>query len=183
MLNFCQALGKALIAAGCRVATGLGVGVGDAVFTGALREVMRTKDSIADTLILRPFPQHAGTDAERDKIWEEYRQELTSHVGIGVFLFGNKIGDDGQIVVADGVFREFQIAQEQGVVCLPIGATGFAASDLAKKALAAPRGELSSLDADDLKVLEKLSHEEKVLDDLVEPLVGLIAKLQGKVLK
>jgi hypothetical protein len=33
-------LGRELIARGSRVATGLGVGIGDAIFTGALREAM-----------------------------------------------------------------------------------------------------------------------------------------------
>jgi|KBSMisStandDraft_5_1062788.scaffolds.fasta_scaffold7956335_1 Sir2- and TIR-associating SLOG family len=40
VVDFGQELGRELIARGSRVATGLGVGIGDAIFTGALREAM-----------------------------------------------------------------------------------------------------------------------------------------------
>lgn len=182
VLDFCQQLGAALIGNGSRVATGLGLGVGDAVFTGALREVMRIKDSIEDTLVLRPFPQSTSSEAERKQVWEAYRQELVSHAGVALFIFGNKLVD-GSVEQADGVIREFEIAKEQGLIVLPLGATGSTALTLAKKALADPGSNLAGVDADSLRLLEELSAHEENLNQLVPKVVALVGKLQGNVAK
>ena len=48
VIDFAQELARILIADGTRIATGLGAGIGDAIFTGALREVMRNNLSIED---------------------------------------------------------------------------------------------------------------------------------------
>jgi hypothetical protein len=57
VMQFAQELGRVLVADGTRIATGLGAGIGDAIFTGALREVMRTKGmNIEDALVLRRRP-------------------------------------------------------------------------------------------------------------------------------
>jgi hypothetical protein len=78
-----------------------------------------------DQLILRPFPQ--GADAQKQ--WEAYRQEMIAHAGIAVFLFGNKV-QAGSVVVANGVRREFDIARADGLLLIPIGATGYMAQEL-----------------------------------------------------
>ena len=110
VMEFAQELGRVLIADGTRIATGVGAGVGDAIFSGALREVMRTKGmSIEDALVLRPFPQ-AGDPHQLAPLWEKYRQELISQAGIALFLFGNK-EKDSQIVTADGVLSEFAVGR------------------------------------------------------------------------
>jgi hypothetical protein len=57
VVRFAQELGRRLIADGAKIATGLGAGIGDAIFTGALREVMRQKVGIEEALVLWPFPQ------------------------------------------------------------------------------------------------------------------------------
>jgi hypothetical protein len=49
--------------------------------------------------------------------------------GIAIFLFGNKI-EDGKVVQANGVRREFEIAVEHGLNVVPVGATGCVAGDL-----------------------------------------------------
>ncbi|BCJ92160.1 hypothetical protein IZ6_28950 [Terrihabitans soli] len=172
--RFAQELGRSLIANGSRVATGLGLGVGDAIFTGALREIMRSKMKIEDGLILRPFPQ----SAEKEKgVWTDYRKELISHAGISLFLFGNKM-EGSEIVDASGMLEEFEISVSQGAVVLPIGGTGSVAANLASRVLSDPKKfpGLNDSAVEALKVLEKNPDD---LDELIEPIVKLVGELQG----
>lgn len=50
--------------------------------------------------------------------------------GIGVFVFGNKLDKDNNVVLATGVKREFEIAVENGLVPIPVAATNYMASEL-----------------------------------------------------
>lgn len=179
VVAFAHELGRVLIADGTRIATGVGAGVGDAIFSGALREVMRTKGmSIEDALVLRPFPQ-SGDPAQLAATWKSYREEIISHAGIALFLFGNK-ERDGKIVNSDGLLEEFDIARAQGVAVLPIGATGSAASGLAIKVLAKPDEFLSDLDASGRTMLAALENHRDDLMSLIPEIVALMRKLQGK---
>lgn len=175
--SFAQALGQALISSGTSVATGMGVGIGDSIFTGALREVLRSGGRIDDSLILRPFPQNSDSTEERDRMWEEYRHEILSHAGVAIFLFGNKV-EDGKVALAQGVRREFEIAVEQGLVVLPIGATGSQSAELAALVLGRPDRFAPELSQEELRLLQDLSKPRDNLNTLIEPVLGLIKKLQ-----
>jgi hypothetical protein len=174
---FAQTIGQALVSRGTRIATGLGRGIGDAVFTGALRELMRSGARIDDSLILRPFPQGASSAEEQARMWDEYRREILSHAGIAIFMFGNKISGQ-KTDVAEGVLREFDIAVEKGLIVLPIGATGSASALLAAKSLQEPERFLFCLDQGAQDELRALSTEGNKLNALIEPLLHLIQKLQ-----
>lgn len=128
--EFLRDLSRALVQQGYRVATGVGLGVGDAIITGAIEEVYRARTGhIEDSLVMRPFPR-ANPDAEiRQRLWEDYRQELISAAGICLVVLGNK-RVDGQIVPAGGVRREFEIACQHGLNVVPIGATGYMANEI-----------------------------------------------------
>ena len=94
--------------------------MGGQVITGALEELYQHQSKrLHDQLILRPFPQ--GPDGQKQ--WEYYRQEMIAHAGVAVFVFGNKL-EAGQVVPANGVRREFEIARDRGLLLIPIGATG-----------------------------------------------------------
>jgi Sir2- and TIR-associating SLOG family len=175
--DFAQELGRKLVAGGTRIATGLGAGIGDAIFTGALREIMRLKSGIEESLLLRPFPQ-AGSPDQLDSTWEAYRREIISHAGICLFLFGNK-EVDGSIALADGVLREFEIAREQHAVVVPIGATGSAAQHLATKLLDDPKGFIPELGDDGLKLIGALAATTNDLNSLVDPIVNLVRRIQA----
>ena len=54
--------------------------------------------------------------------------------GVVFFLFGNKKSGD-QTIIADGVLKEFEIACQQNKYVFPIGATGWAAEQLAQKVM------------------------------------------------
>jgi hypothetical protein len=129
---------------------------------------------------LRPFPQ-AGDPSRLASLWEDYRQEILSHAGIALFLFGNKKDRDGELVVADGVLREFEIARQQGAAVLPIGATGSAAKILADQVVSDPDKFTLELDADGRDMLATLAKHTDDLKSLITPIVALVRKLQGKV--
>jgi len=157
----------------------VGAGVGDAMFSGALREVMRAKGvSIEDALVLRPFPQ-VGAPDQLPALWEAYRQEIISQSGIALFLFGNK-EKDGKTVTADGLMREFEIARQQGISILPIGATGSAAKTLADQVVTDPDQYTPELDTSGRTQLASLAVHNDDLMSLIPQIVAVIRKLQGK---
>jgi hypothetical protein len=124
--SFVRSLSQALIKNDNRIVSGFGLGVGSHVITGVLEELYQHQGKrLHDQLILRPFPQ--GTDAQAQ--WETYRQEMIAHAGVAVFIFGNKL-QAGSVVLANGVRREFEIAKENGLLLIPIGATGYMAQGL-----------------------------------------------------
>lgn len=176
--QFMRSLGAALSSSGMRIATGLGLGVGNALFTGAVEEVIRRRlGHIEDMIIARPFPQ-AIPEAERQAMWDGYRRSIISQSGVSLFLFGNKdVG--GSVVTADGVRSEFQIARELGSVTIPVGATGSMAATLAAEALASPGDMLPQLDAAGIAALTRLAQPTDNLLSLVKPIVDLVATLKA----
>ncbi|EFB2327077.1 SIR2 family protein [Escherichia coli] len=137
-LNFVHILSSSLVKNGYRVVNGFGWGIGSAVINGALEAIYSKPDKYSEEqLIMRPFPQHSSNDKALSELWDEYRQRMIGLSGIAIFLFGNKL-HDGRIVNADGVRREFQIAQETGGVVLPLGVTGYMAKELADEMLTDP---------------------------------------------
>jgi Sir2- and TIR-associating SLOG family/SIR2-like domain len=124
--SFVRSLSQALIGNDNRIVSGFGLGVGSQVITGTLEELYQHQGKhLHDQLILRPFPQ--GADAQKQ--WEYYRQEMIAHAGVAVFVFGNKL-EAGNVVPANGVRREFEIAKAKGLLLIPVGATGSMAKEL-----------------------------------------------------
>lgn len=83
-------------------------------------------DSAAnERLLLRPFPQ--GKEAR--VLWQQYREDMISRAGISLYIFGNKKQDDN-IVEANGVKTEFDIAIDAKHIVIPVGCTGYMAQKL-----------------------------------------------------
>lgn len=130
--NFIHELSKKLIEREYKIVSGFGLGVGGAVINGALEEIYtHGKKATDEQLILRPFPQNQTGAIPQKTLWEDYRKDMIPLAGIAIFLFGNKI-QDGVVVPANGVEREFEIAVENGLRVLPVGATGYVAEKLWK---------------------------------------------------
>ncbi|AQT87013.1 hypothetical protein ERICIV_04555 (plasmid) [Paenibacillus larvae subsp. larvae] len=122
---FIHKLSYEIAKADFKIASGFGLGVGSAVINGSLDYMYTTnKRKISDYLILRPFPQYATKGRGLKDLWDQYKRDIISDVGCVVFIFGNKIVDS-QVIDADGVRKEFDIAVEQGVKVIPVGATGY----------------------------------------------------------
>ena len=125
-----SALSGALVDSGFKIATGVGLGIGNAVISGAISSVYRNhRGHIEDNLIMRPFPQFIENKQERNLTWERYRRDLIGKCGVALFFMGNKIVE-GKAVNADGVRKEFEIARELGLAMIPIGGSEFMAREL-----------------------------------------------------
>jgi len=130
-LKFIHSLSSQLTALGCKIISGFGLGVGGAVITGALEQIyMISRSNINDKLILRPFPQEQTGKMPQAELWKTYREDMISHAGIAIFLFGNKINDAGSVVKSNGMMQEYQIAKDTGTLIIPVGTTGYAAKDI-----------------------------------------------------
>ncbi len=128
---FIHSLSKAIVSEGYRVVNGFGWGVGSAIINGALEAVYERPDRRSeDQLIMKPFPQFKTGDKELKDLWEEYRQRMISLAGVAIFIFGNKADEKGDIILANGVKREFEIALQHGLIPIPVAATGYVSKEI-----------------------------------------------------
>lgn len=129
-LNFIHDLSKKIVSNGYTIVNGFGWGIGSAVINGALEEIYENPANASpDQLIMRPFPQFPTKDKNLKELWHDYRHRIIAPAGITIFVFGNKI-ENGNIELADGVRREFEISIQNGLIPIPISATGFVAKEL-----------------------------------------------------
>ncbi len=118
-------ISRGLVLEGFSVVCGAGTGVFHHVVNGVLDALARQNTrEISERLLLRPFPLNITNEEQRKRRWTEYREQILEEAGIAVFLFGNKRGSDGGVVLADGMEEEFQIAVQQGHAVVPVGCTG-----------------------------------------------------------
>lgn len=130
---FLTLLGKSITENGMNVITGFGLGVGPHVINGVLDALDKEGvTNLSDRLTLRPFPYAIQDLKERQSRWTSYRKEMISKAGIAIFVFGNKTDESGDIVPADGMLEEFDIAHKCGLIIIPVGATGYVANKLHK---------------------------------------------------
>lgn len=127
-------LSKEISSKGYKILSGFGWGVGSAVINGVLDNMKSERNQNLDNyLILRPFPQFETGTKKLAELWKEYRSNFTPLAGIAIFAFGNKKAKDtGDIISANGMQEEFDIALKNGLKPIPIGATGFLAEELWK---------------------------------------------------
>ena len=130
-----QELSHQLVKEGFGIVSGFGLGVGAHVVNGVLDQLEREGTrQIDDRIVLRPFPYGITDPKERKGKWTAYREDMLSHAGLAVFLFGNKSTASG-VTLADGMEEEFEIAVKRGLAVVPIGCTGNMAALLHKRVL------------------------------------------------
>lgn len=124
--EFLHDLSYKLIENKYKVISGFGLGVGSYIINGALQyaEVKR-HNNINDMLLLKPFPQKESGGVSLPTLWDKYRRDMISNSGVAIFVFGNKYNNDGKVVNADGLQKEFDIAKENGLKIIPVGITGY----------------------------------------------------------
>ncbi|EJD6043757.1 SIR2 family protein [Providencia rettgeri] len=133
---FLSKLGEILIRDGFKITSGLGLGIGNAFISGAIKEIYTQKYAkIDDYLTMKVFPQFVEDPIERKKIWSLWREDLLNQTGIAFFFMGNKVVHDSNtdshtISLADGMDEEFNIAKRLGLKLIPIGASGYKAKEL-----------------------------------------------------
>ena len=132
--KFVHLLAKSIIQKGYVIINGFGWGIGSAVINGALEAIYKNPKKYSENqLVLKPFPQFETGSKKLPELWEEYRYNMISQSGVSIIIFGNKKDNDGNIINADGVYREFEIANEKGVIPIPIFYTGYMANEIFEK--------------------------------------------------
>lgn len=124
-----HSLSSELVENDYHITSGFGVGVGSYVINGALEAGYQRHLKTDDYLTLRPFPQKSSGHKDIKALWKTYREDILDNNGIAIFLFGNKISD-GEVVNADGVIKEFELAEERNLYIIPIGSTGYASKEI-----------------------------------------------------
>lgn len=126
-LGLVHNISKTLIEKNLRVINGFGYGIGNSVINGALETIYDNPTKFSESqLIIKPFPQFKTGEVELEELWDIYRKNMISKCGIAIFIFGNKNGGE----IADGVLKEFNIASEKGIFCIPIAVTEHASREI-----------------------------------------------------
>ncbi|MDD5353239.1 MAG: SIR2 family protein [Candidatus Omnitrophica bacterium] len=171
--KFVYELSKKIAAHDFKIVSGFGLGVGSSVIAGVLEHVYMSGNRLNDEqLILRPFPQ----SEEGKSLWTEYREDMLSHAGIAIFIFGNKL-ENGEIVPSSGMRDEFNIARKKGLVLLPIGATGDISKDLWLDAKTDIQNRFGK-NAEIMELYEKLGDEDLTTDELTQVIIDLLKHFQ-----
>lgn len=175
--NFIHGLSKSLIKTRHKIVSGFGISVGSAVISGALEEIyMNPSKSRSDQLILRPFPQQVLGARPIAEIWNRYRDDMCSHAGIAIFVFGNKF-HQGTVVLSNGMREEFEIAKGRGLFLLPIGATGYMAKKLWKEVMDSFDSLYPFIDSSIRDEFALLGHEGKKPNEILDTILSIIKKL------
>jgi virulence-associated protein VapD len=151
-----------------------GIGVGGYVIDGVMSAIFDEKLRIDDHLILRPFPQHTINKQNLSEIWESHRRGSISLSSYAIFMFGNKVKED-EVVIADGVIKEFLIAEELGKYVIPIGSTGYAAKEISTMTKSNP--EKYWYLTDSYCVLD----ESLDVDKIYEEIVKILKRIKGEI--
>lgn len=177
-LAFVHSLSKKIISLNFRVVNGFGWGVGSAVINGALEAIYENPKRLSeDQLIIKPFPQFETSQKKLPQLWEEYRQRMISLAGIAIFVYGNKRDENGEIIAANGVTREFEIALQHGLIPIPIGATGYVSQELWKAARPEIEDRFNSVPKL-IALYDQLGDENKSPESLLEVIIEMLKELQ-----
>jgi NAD-dependent SIR2 family protein deacetylase len=175
--DFIHTLSGALIKNNYRLVNGFGWGVGSAVINGALEMVYANPGRYSeDQLLMRPFPQFPTKERDLKVLWEEYRHRMISLAGVSIFLFGNKRDDAGQLVVANGVIREFEITLEKRRVPIPVGATGYAAQQIWQQLAPKAKDIYQGMEWI-IPVIEEICDEKANRLQLVDKIIAILQRL------
>lgn len=168
------------------IISGYGLGVGPDIIEGAAEAVATNNLDFGKRVLIYPFPKMYYSIPSEDRTpeledhFKNYRNKMIDKCGVAFFLFGNKIDKNGNIVNADGLKTEFEIAHQQGKYVFPIGSTGWAAKELADKVLSN-----YSLYNNTSKEVEKLFLElnlpEITADEIVDKIIQIIDLLAYRV--
>jgi hypothetical protein len=110
-------------------------------------------------------------------LWEEYRQKMISLAGIAVFIFGNKNDGKGNVISANGVKREFEIAISQGLIPIPIAATGYITQEVFDEIIKAPEKYYVGMEWV-IPVIKELASDKLSADEIKA--LGITAVLQKR---
>lgn len=103
---------------------------------------------------------------------------MMKHAGIAIFIFGNKDDGNGKWKLSNGMLEEFEVAIQQKVIPLPVGATGYASEELWNKVLSAPKDYYPDND-DLLDAIKQIGDKSLNDDELINHILKAIGILQN----
>lgn len=172
--SFIHSLSKKIVSSGFRIVNGFGWGVGSAIINGALEAVYERPDRYSeDQLIMRPFPQFETGEKKLSDLWEEYRHRMISLAGIAVFIFGNKNDGKGNVISANGVKREFEIAISQGLIPIPIAVTGYITQEIFNEIFLAPEKYYKGMEWV-IPIIKELASNKLSVDEIIQKVITII---------
>ena len=161
-----------------KIISGYGLGIGSIVINGALEYKYQSNyRNLDDLLILRPFPQIQSGDKSISERWTDYRNEIISQAGIAIFMFGNKLDKNGEIVLSNGMKEEFEICLNHNVIPIPIGCTGSMSEELWNDIMK-NHTELYFNDQSLIDEIKKLGQSDISNDEIISTALSIIDKLQ-----
>jgi hypothetical protein len=172
--SFLCLLGKVLIEKNYKISSGIGLGIGNAFITGAIQGVYEHHNGhISDYLNMKPFPQYIEDKTVRDETWGKYRSEMIGSAGIAIFFMGNKVVD-GKTVIADGVKKEFEIANKLGLALIPVGCSGHMAKELWDEVMADVSKYYDETNKDLINAINELGVEVDKPEQLISKIINVI---------
>jgi hypothetical protein len=115
-----------------KIVTGHARGVGSYLISTVLENIQKNNSQLESHLLIRAFPYEDKANPNYENIKKNYRSNIAETTGISIFIFGNKLDDKGNIVLAEGMWDEYKIALEHNSYIIPIGSTGFVAEKIFK---------------------------------------------------
>jgi hypothetical protein len=100
------------------------------------------------------------------------------HAGIALFIFGNKDDGKGGLIISNGMIEEFEVAEKQHVIPIPVGATGYASEELWNKVMANPALYYPN-NPELLNAIKQIGDKKKSDDELINQLLKAIDLLQN----
>ena len=100
---------------------------------------------------------------------------MISLAGIAIFVFGNKLSE-GKIVEASGVKREFEIAIENGLILIPIRATGFVAEEIFEEVFRNAQ-EFYKDNVRIIPLVESLNGDKDSSDQIIKGVINIIKEI------
>lgn len=122
-------LAKNLYKNNYRIVTGHARGIGSYIVSSIIEECQYNTSELEKHLIIKAFPYEDKERKDYNRLIREYREGIFEYSGIAIFMFGNKISDNG-IVLANGVYAEYEIAKQAGAYIIPVGSTGYVAKKI-----------------------------------------------------
>ncbi len=111
-----------------KISSGMGRRLGDLIAGSSLRWLVENNHVVSKSLILRPdkYYQH-GDDGKPNEITRKMREYAQHDSGIAVFICGQETETANN---SKGTYQEFEIAKENNLKIIPIGATGYEAKNI-----------------------------------------------------
>ncbi|WP_144481668.1 SIR2 family protein [Bacillus pumilus] len=181
---FLHQLSKRLVEKDFKLVSGFGLGVGPLMINGVAEYINENKKSrLQNHLSILPFPQESSGNLKINDVWENNRLEMLSDCGIALFLFGNKVEnkEGGDIVLGTGLKDEYDLAEQQGVLRIPIKATGYMAEKLSvnhNKDIQQQFNDQNRKLYDEIDTYDVNAMDLESIDEFVEKIVSLVVQVK-----